>query len=122
MLPAKYDITVYQGDTFRLPITLSTKDAEENVTPVDLTDQHLKAQIRQRQNPDAGLMGTFEFVMLNPEQGSFEAVLPAEESANVFRNGFWDLETTDLSTGEVRTWIYGQVTVISHVTVWKQDD
>lgn len=121
MLPAKYDITVYQGDTFRLPITLSMKDAEENVTPVDLTDQHLKAQIRQRQNPDAGLMGTFEFVMLNPEQGSFEAVLPAEESANVFRNGFWDLETTDLSTGEVRTWIYGQVTVLPQVTVWSQD-
>ena len=122
MLPAKYDITVYQGDTFRLPITLSMKDAEENVTPVDLTDHHLKAQIRQRQNPDADLMGTFEFVMLNPEQGSFEAVLPAEESANVFRNGFWDLETTDLSTGEVRTWIHGEVTVLPQVTVWSQDD
>lgn len=122
MLPVTYDLKIYQGDTYRLPLVLRRNDGTSE-DPVwverDLSGHEGLAQIR---NPRGGdLIASFDVEIDTEEQGKVTLVLEASESRKLTRNAVWDFQTTSDELG-VRTWVRGDVEVHTDVSRQEQSD
>jgi len=111
LLPQRYDIKIYQGDTFTFDLIL-----ENNGTPLDVTSWTGNAEINKDvlgtpgETPNLGLtIGTTD--------GKITVDLTATESAALIGDTqyYYDIELTDTG-GNVRTFIGGFITVTKDIT------
>jgi hypothetical protein len=106
MLPAKLDLVLYQGDTFRMTITVKNQDG----SPANITGATATAQIR-----------------LAPEDTTVQAPIGCTIATNVISlvllaadaarlipgEAFWDCQ---LAMPDIRTLVYGRVKINPEVT------
>lgn len=111
LLPKRYDIVIYQGDTFTFDLIL-----ENNGTPLDVTGWTGKAEINKDvlgtpgETPELGLtIGTTD--------GKVTVDLTNTESAALIGDTqyYYDIELTDTGSN-VRTFIGGFITVTKDIT------
>lgn len=115
-LPGSYNITIYQGDTYKK--TFGLKDG--NGVAIDLTGQTPKAQIRVNQASSSVLLeftaaletqagATLGQVTISATHADTAALTPADAY------GVWDLQLTN-GSGVVTTYIGGKASVVAEVT------
>lgn len=120
MAKATYDITLTQGDTFSLPITMA--DDQDPPQAIDLTSTTITADIKQ--NPkSAGALESFTVTKTNAAQGEFTLSLSAAETAafpvtkddssNIL---YYDVEYT-YSPTNIQTEFGGTITVLRQITI-----
>jgi hypothetical protein len=109
--PGKYDMAVYQGDSFALTITLVDK---ATAGPVDLTGHTALSQIRSRVSDDLPLV-EFDADVDGPA-GVIRLSLDADTAAQLPPGGqVWDVQTT-APDGTVRTWVAGKAQITAQVS------
>lgn len=118
MKPAKLDLTIYQGATFKQNFLWEMDGAA-----VDISNSEIRMQIRNRvESPDFISEATVtngKFVIGNqaiPDQkGKFELIIPATETATFnFDEAVYDIEIE--IAGFVRRLVYGCVKLNREVT------
>jgi hypothetical protein len=120
----KYNLTIWQGSTFELGITV--KDSANNVR--DITNFSARMQIRQSYNSSTiteQLTTDSGEITVSGSNGVLSLKLPAERTANIFvdlnqgnppkSTYVYDLEMVDLSA-KVTKLLYGTVIVYGEVT------
>lgn len=116
---AQIDLPIYQGSSFRLPISWQLEDEDGARTPVDLTGCAVRMQIRRRiSSPDVELdLGAQGYIQItDPLQGQMLIDLPPEATAALsFRSAVHDIEI-EFSGGEVLRFACGTVVVDREVT------
>lgn len=119
-MAGKYDITIEQGATFTLPITVYRADN----TVYDLTSWTPRGQIR-RTRRSTTIIETFTCTKTDPTNGKFEisliddetAAIPAGETVNDSRSKYvYDVEIENTVTGEVKRLLEGTCWVSPEVT------
>lgn len=119
MKPLKFDIDIYQGDTFSMFLRVRALDANGDPSDyIDLTGSTAKAQIRTDvadldADPDAEFTCTIGNQSTVP--GSLFVELSPAQTAALTANGVYDVQITH-ADGRVRTYLQGIVTVIKEVT------
>lgn len=119
-MAATVNLTIEQGATFRLPITVSTKSGLV-VTPVDLTDYAARMQIRMRYTDtdpilelDNALLGGI--TITNAVSGEMQiTITDTQTSALTFKTAKYDLEVESLG-GDTTRLMQGTVTLSKEVT------
>lgn len=119
-MAATVNLTIEQGATFRLPITVSTKSGLV-VTPVNLTDYAARMQIRMRYTDtdpilalDNDLLGGI--TITNAAGGEMQIVITdVQTAALTFKTAKYDLEVESLS-GDTTRLMQGTVTLSKEVT------
>ena len=106
--PARYDLAVYEGDSFHWQFKMWTDDTK--TTPIDLTGASAMAQIRDK--PGGTVLATLTCTVTAPNV--VDVVLSATASETVAA-GVWDLQVTG-SGGWVTTYVAGKVAVTQDVT------
>lgn len=107
LLPKRYDITVYRGDSYKFNMVFRDNQNE----PVDVTGWTASSQILDTSNlvqtpaVDVSILG-------DPAGGTFEVDFGKRSSSGTFR---YDVEFT-LPDGSVRTYIGGVFTVVADIT------
>ena len=109
MGPAKYSLTLYRGDTFRLAFRL-WKDTDKT-DPVDLTDIDVKAEIRDK--PGGSKITPIAITIELPNL--IEMELTSIVTGTLPSSGTWDLQLT-YASGDVLTILAGSVGVAADVT------
>lgn len=107
MQPAKLDLDLYRGDSWRMRVKLFAQD----MTPFDLTDVAAKAEIRDR--PAGNSVVPIICTITLPNLVQLD--LLAGDSFKLPVSGVWDLQLA-FSSGEVKTPLAGQVSVTPDVT------
>lgn len=117
MKPATQNIEIYKGDTFQLFFRI--RNRLPNGDPgdyVNLTGQTPKAQIRATEATASVLA---EFTATLGDQTTFPGSVLLELSAatttSLASGGVWDVQLTN-GSGQVRTYLKGQVTLLPEVT------
>jgi len=128
MIPGRYDITIYQGGTYRNRLTARSK--ESGLTTDFTKYTAIRMQIRPpwehavggpRPNAELELsLANGKITMVNANQ-ALDILLTASETAALdFTEGVYDLELVVEAEGledEVDKLLYGKVTVIPEVTI-----
>ena len=109
MIPGKYDLQLYRGDTFKWTVKL-WQDAKQTV-PVDLTGATIKAEYRAQTGGTPIVAITTALVLLN----TINLTFPAAAWASAPNGGIWDLQIT-MPDASVNTVLAGNVQVIGDVT------
>lgn len=110
-LPNNFDIELYKGDYFPLTVTLVQPD---NAGPLNLTGYTPSAQVRA--NYGDPLVYNFTATIPDPTTGVVHLVLPSAVTAGIEPGSYiWDFQVREPS-GNVRTYIAGDVTVYNEVT------
>lgn len=107
------DITCMKNDTFKLD--MDWLDAEQN--PLDLTAYTFKAQVRKQSNNAVVL--TFEGSGDFPTQDALGNLLMKKDAVdmNIKADAYtYDLQATEIATGDVSTWLGGMFIVMDDVT------
>lgn len=120
--PATYDLTIYQGDTFRLPLRLRTQNPDGTFGDyIDLTGSTVKAQVRATTFA-TDVLAEFTAELLDQTvvdtKGSVLLSLDPTTTAGLLTNGapgVWDVQIT-FADGSVKTYLRGSVTVVPQVT------
>jgi hypothetical protein len=115
-MPARHDITIYQGANFLLPLIWKTAAG----VPIDLTGYTAAMQIRRnvRSKDPLHSMSTElgAGITLGGVAGTIDVEIPPEVSSDfAFRTGVFDLELTPPDGKTIRL-IEGKVTVSLEVT------
>jgi hypothetical protein len=110
MLPAKYDLDLYRGDTLRLQLRLWND--EDRTDPTDLDGVVASSQIRVRPDAEPAVELTCAVTLPNV----IDATLDSDLSRTLPKKGVWDLQLA-FPGGDVFTPIAGKVTVKPDVTV-----
>lgn len=110
MKPGQYALQLYQGDDFRLPITVENDDG----TARDLTNHSFRSQIREKPASDTILV-TATVTITDATAGKIELSIDAADTAGLPQTAAWDLEMTD-DVGDVQTILAGGVRVGREVT------
>lgn len=104
-LPTQVNLTMYQGDSFYLRITLTGSN-------IDITGYTAKADIKS--SPGSGsVIASFAATVSAPTQ--IDLALSAAQSVLVPSAASWDVQITD-SAGVVTTLAYGSITSMRQVT------
>ncbi len=111
MQPAQLPLDIYRGDSLRLRIKLSTKDAAGVPQPLDLSAVIVTSEIRDR--PAGTTVIPFTCYVTLPN--SIELFLSSDKSQTLPQNGVWDLQLS-YGSGEVKTPLAGPVVVTPDVT------
>lgn len=112
MTPARYNLTIYQGATLRLPIQWTADEA-----PVDLTGCTIKAKGKY---PDQqGLLFDLSIGsginVVDPVLGKIEIVISAQKTGEMdFVAGSWELDVTN-PQGEVYRVVMGYLSLSKEV-------
>lgn len=119
MKPLKFDIEVYQGDTFSMFMRIRALDANgDPASYIDLTGSTPKAQIRSNV-ADIDAAPDAEFTCTLGNQGTVPGSLFVEltdvQTAALTGNGVYDVEILH-ANGVRRTYLQGTVTLIKEVT------
>lgn len=114
--PLTYNITVYQGATFRLPLTWKTGDP---AAAVNLTGYTARMQIRSTVTSPTDLLElTTENggITLGGVAGTIDILIEATDTAGqAWRTGVYDLELIS-GAGDVRRLLEGTATLVPEVT------
>ena len=114
--PMTYNITVYQGATFRLPLTWKTGDP---AAAVNLTGYTARMQIRSSVTSPTDLLElTTENggITLGGVAGTINILITATDTAGqAWRTGVYDLELI-AGSGDVRRLLEGTATLVPEVT------
>jgi hypothetical protein len=110
MLPAKYDLALYRGDTLRLGLRL-WNDAD-GTDPTDLDGVIASSQVRVRPDAEPAIELTCAVTLPN----IIDVRLDSDLSRTLPKKGVWDLRVL-FPGGDVVTPIAGKVTVKPDVTV-----
>lgn len=115
-LPSNFDIELYKGDFFPLTITLVQPAVSGNTKPpLNLTGYTAQAQIRTNFGGEA--IYAFTVTIPDPTSGKVNLVLPSSVSAGIAAGSYvWDFQIKEPS-GNVRTYLAGDVTIYNEVTV-----
>lgn len=117
--PALIDLAIYQGASFRMPISWQLESEDGERTPVDLSGCAVRMQIRRRtSSPDIELdLGAQGYIRItDPQEGRLLIDLPPEATAQLsFRTAVHDIEV-EFSGGEVLRFAHGTVAVDREVT------
>lgn len=110
-MPGNYDLSIYEGDAVKFTVTV--KDATN--AAVNLTGYTAKAVLK-KSYVDASPVN-FVCTITNPTAGVVTLYLaPATTAALDTNSGYiWDFQLTEPS-GDVRTYLAGDVTVLPEVT------
>lgn len=109
-LPANHDLVIYKGDYVELFITVKTAGG----VPVTLTGTVPKAMLKSDYSDRAPLEFT---ATLTGEPGEVSLVLSSAQTATLLPGSYiWDFQVTTTVSGQTRTYIAGDVTVINEVT------
>lgn len=118
MLPAKYDIKVYRGDTWRRVVRFRTINADgTSGAYADLTGCVPLAQVRTAAKaPD--ILATLVTAVLDQtaEPGAVQIELRAVDTAELPDSARWDLQLTH-PNGDVHTYLAGRVIATGQITV-----
>ena len=114
MIPGKYDIEVYQGDSYG-PLRLTLPSLVPFGGPADLSGggTSLVAQIRPRAGSET-VSAAFDVAVLDPAARKIELTLTPIATAPLTKDGVWDLEVRQ--GGGKWTPLAGKVTAIKGVT------
>ena len=109
MIPGKYSLSLYRGDTWRVQFRLWTD--VDKTEPADLTGVTVASEIRDK---SGGLKITpITLVVTLPNM--INASLAPDETAHLPASAYWDLQLT-LANGDIQTILAGTVTVVSDIT------
>lgn len=114
MIPAAYNLTLYQGDEFSMTLRMRLADSSPEV----LTGKVVTGQIRGLAT-DAAPMVTFTCTVSNQATNPGELVvfLPVTESVKlVAGKAVYDVQTANVDGTGVATRIAGKVTISAQVT------
>ena len=106
-IPANYNITIYQGDTFTSDFQLLQEIGGEE-QPVDLTEFTPLAQVRLRPE-DEEVIAEFDVSLTDSSQGKFRLFIDNDQTRFLPRVSFYDVQTVDEVTGFVKTWVAGKL-------------
>lgn len=111
MKPARWPITLYQGDNRPLVFRMSAGGA-----PMDLTGYTIRAQIRRNAKPTSPVLAELQAVIDTVDTGRFELhYTDLAATADLTPEAAWDLEMID-TLGHTQTYLYGPVKTIPQVT------
>lgn len=119
-MAGKYDITIEQGATFCLPITVYYSDN----TAYNLTSWTPRGQVR-RTRRSTTIVASFTCTKTDPTNGKFEismiddvtGAIPCGESVTDSRSKYvYDVEMENTGTGEVKRLLEGSCYVSPEVT------
>lgn len=127
MLPGKLNLIVRQGDTYGMLLTLTSAVAGVSPatagTPIDLTGCSAEMQIRPRVGgpisyslSSAVATNNGGIITLGGAAGTVALSIPPADSATLVA-GIYDLRIK-YPSGEISTYVAGDVTVEHEVTVW----
>ena len=108
--PARLDLKLVAGDSFRRSIVLKSSDG----TPIDLTGLTARAQIRDR--PAGKLLADITTTVDAPTTGEIVLTLTTVQTRALNSHGVWDLEL-DGGVSNTHTIVGGEVRVLPDVTV-----
>lgn len=103
MIPARYNLEAYHGDTWSQPFTFRNGDE-----PLNLTGGTVAAQAEY-----GAEIVDLTVTVINAAAGEIALAFPAEGLAA--RQWHYDVEVT-LADGSVTTWVAGTLTVLQDVT------
>lgn len=106
-LPANYNITIYQGDTFTRNFQL-VRDTGGVETPIDLSELTPLAQIRLRPE-DEETIAEFTVTYIDEQQGTVNLSMSDADTRLLPRVAFYDFQTRDQVTDVVKTWMAGKI-------------
>lgn len=108
-LPSNYDLVLYRGDYFSTSVVI--KDSTGSV--INLTGYTAKCSIKS----NFSSVSSFDAVCsITPLSGLVEITFPSSVTGDIAAGNYvWDFEVTNPS-GNVRTYIAGDVTVYGEVT------
>lgn len=109
MIPGRYDLQLYRGDTYKWTVKLWQDKAQSQA--VDLTGATVKSEYRDKSGGTPIVAITTALVLPN----TINLTFPAASWATAPPAGVWDLQVT-MSDGTVNTVLAGTVQVISDVT------
>lgn len=108
-MPVYHDLYCYRGQTFRQSLYF-----KENGSPIDLTGNTFKAEVRPMEN--SPILTAEMNVTLWAKDGTVVLMIPAEVTATFQKGfGYWDLKATD-EHGDVQYWIKGKFIVNGRIT------
>lgn len=110
-LPGNCDLEFPRGDTPKTKITLG----------IDLTGASVAAQARRTREFDGSLIFSFDLEIVDAATGVILIQPPADGSAKLPTESFWDLELTD-SLGSIRTILSGTIKAEGDVTRAVEDE
>ena len=111
MAAGKYDLTIDQGSSFALDMTVQEDNAAKN-----LTGYSVRAQLRPTQTSST-LTATFTGTVVNATDGEIQISLTATESAAINPGKyFYDVEIYTASDAIVTRLIQGSAVVTPEVT------
>jgi hypothetical protein len=110
LLPSNFDLVLYRGDYFSLNVTLT----DATSAPINLTGYTAKSCIK------SGYAASSEFdatcTIATPTNGVVNITFPSAVTETITAGSYiWDFQLTDPS-GNVRTYLTGDVTVYDEVT------
>lgn len=117
MLPAKYDFTLYRGDTFRRVIRLRTVLEDGTLDDyADLTGCVALAQVRATTGATE-ILATFATSVLDQvtNTGAVQMELSPEQTADLPNSARWDIQLTH-PNGDVHTYLAGKITATGQVS------
>jgi hypothetical protein len=110
----RYDITIYQGSTFRLTFVWLIGGV-----PVDVTDFQARLQIREHISDADPVLAISEVddITVGTTDGAFEILITDEETADLDYHspGFYDFEV-ESTGGEVTRLLHGRAGLSREVT------
>lgn len=106
-LPANYNITIYQGDTFTRNFQLTRETGGQNV-PIDMSELTPLAQVRLRPD-DSEVIAEFTVTYIDQQQGIVNISMADDDTRLLPRTSFYDFQTRDQVTNVVKTWMAGKI-------------
>jgi hypothetical protein len=110
MMPGRFTLNLYRGDTYRYRFRLWSDTAQ--TVAVDLTGASARSEIRDR--PGGTLIALFVCNVVMPN--IIDAVLDAADCQKLPTNAVWDLQVT-YGSGDIATVLRGPVNVTPDVTL-----
>ena len=106
-IPANFNLTIYQGDTFTSDFQLIQNIGGED-QPVHLGGLTPLAQIRIRPD-DEDVIAQFDVQITDEEEGKFRFFIDNDQTRFLPRVSFYDFQTVDGEDGSVKTWLAGKI-------------
>lgn len=107
-LPSNFDLTIWKGDAQSFVVKMSDKDGQ----PIDLSDKTAQATIR----PDFESTPAYDFTCTIQNDNEVLIYMSSAISETLAAGTYvWNFQTTDTITGDVRTFLAGDVTVLPEV-------
>jgi hypothetical protein len=119
-LPGKFNLLLYQGDSFRKEFVIE-QNVDGELVPVDFTEHTMLGMVRSH-SASTKIIAVFSIEFEDDGEdnaraaGRFIASLTSQQTSRLPGTAVYDIQSVDEATGEVKTWIYGRVRAIREVT------